>query len=146
MSKLKRKPYPGDLTDKEWDTLSDLIKEDIYYGPKGRTKYPRREMFNAIFYLLRTGCQWTDLPHDFPPWKSVYAQFLRWKDKNLFGKIHDHLREMLRKRLGRGELATVGIADSQSVKTTEKKGSVDMTQVSELKVENDIYWLITLDC
>ena len=75
MRKQKRKLYPGDLTDTEWDEVKNVIKEDVYCGPRGRTKYPRREMFNAIFYVLRTGCQWTDLPHDFPPWKSVYARF-----------------------------------------------------------------------
>lgn len=144
MRRLKRKQYPGDLTDTEWDKIKHLIKEDVYFGAKGRTKYPRKEMLNAIFYVLRTGCQWTDLPNDFPPWKSVYAQFLRWKEKEIFAKIHEFLRSSLRKALGRNAVASVGIADSQSVKTTEKKGFADSMQVRELKVGKDTYWWITL--
>jgi transposase len=144
MRKLKRKRYPGDLTDTEWDKIKHLIKEDVYFGVKGRTKYSRKEMLNAIFYVLRTGCQWTDLPNDFPPWKSVYAQFLRWKEKKIFEKIHDFLRSSLRKALGRNAVASVGIADSQSVKTTEKKGFADSMLVRESRVGKDIYWWITL--
>ena len=137
MRKQKRKSYPSDLSDAEWDVIKPLIKEDVYYGPRARTKHSRREMMNAIFYLLRTGCQWIHLPHDFPPWKSVYSQFTRWKDQGLFEEMHDRIRGQLRRHLGRKERATVGIADSQSVKTTEKKGSVDMTRARRLKVGND---------
>ncbi|MBS4165658.1 hypothetical protein NEOC65_000723 [Neochlamydia sp. AcF65] len=55
-------------------------------------KHPKREMLNAIFYVLRTGCQWTDLPYDLPPWKSVYSQFLRWRQSHLFEQINTYLR------------------------------------------------------
>jgi len=100
---------------------------------------------NAILYVLRTGCQWTDLPHDFPPWKSVYSQFLRWRDREVFIKLNEVLRKTLRLRLGRSEDTSAGIVDSQSVKTTEKKGSVDSMEVKKLRVGKDIYWWITLD-
>ena len=122
MTKLNRKPYSSDLSDSEWDKIKHLIKEDLYCGARGRTKYPRREMLNAIFYIVRTGCQWADMPHDFPPWKSVYSQFLRWQDQSLFEEMNDFLRAEVRKTSGRKEKATVGIVDSQTVKTTEKKG------------------------
>ena len=102
-------------------------------------------MLNAIFYVVKTGCQWRELPHDFPAWKGVYGQFLRWKHKGLFEKIHDSLRRSLRVALGRNEDASVGIADSQSVKTTEKKGSVAMMRARKLKVGKDISLWITLD-
>jgi transposase len=72
------------------------------------------------FYLLRTGCGWRHLPHDLPPWKSVYTQFRRWKLSGLFGVIHDHLRKELRILLKRAGDPSAGIVDSQSVKTTEK--------------------------
>lgn len=72
-------------------------------------------------------------------------QFDRWKKKGLFLKIHDHLRATLREAVGKNAEASVGIADSQSVKTVEKKGSVDLTRIRELRVGNDTYWLITLD-
>jgi transposase len=102
-------------------------------------------MFNAIFYVLRTGCRWIDLPHDFPPWKSVYSQFLRWRDRGIFEKINSSLRKSLRSLLGKHPEATAAIVDSQSVKTTEKKGFADSMGVKKLKVGKDIYWLITLD-
>ena len=117
----------------------------MYYGPKGRSKHSRRAMLNAIFYVVKTGCQWRELPNDFPPWTAVHSQFIRWKQKDLFEKIRNFLRNSLRKALGRNPEASVGIADSQSVKTVEKKGSVVMTGVKKLKAGKDIYWLITLD-
>lgn len=141
----KRKPYTSDLSDEEWDRIRPLIKADKYFGLKSRTKFSRREMLNAIFYVLRTGCQWRDLPNDFPPWAAVYMQFDRWKKKDLFIKMHAHLRATLREALGRNADASVGIADSQSVKTVGKKGFVDLTRIKELRVGNDTYWLITLD-
>ena len=139
MKLKKRKAYTSDLSDNEWARIQPLIKTDVYYGPKGRTKFSRREMLNAMFYILRTGCQWRDMPNDFPPWKAVYAQFMRWKEKGLFVKMHDHLRGTLRKALGKNEDASVGIADSQSVKTVEKKGSVDLTAIKGLRVGKDTY-------
>ena len=75
----------------------------------------------------------------------MYAQFLRWKDKKIFERLNEHLHKLIRKKSGRGELASIGIADSQSVKTTEKKGFVGMTRIRELKAGNDTYWWITMD-
>lgn len=69
MKDKKRKNYTSDLTDDEWDRIKHLIKQDHYSGGKGRTKFSRREMLNAIFYILKTGCQWRDMPNDFPPGK-----------------------------------------------------------------------------
>ncbi|MFN0065342.1 MAG: transposase [Chlamydiales bacterium] len=75
---MKRQSYPDDLTDQEWEEIQDLATERL--NPRGRKgKYSKREMLNAIFYLLRSGCSWRLLPHDFPPWKSIYAQFRQWK-------------------------------------------------------------------
>lgn len=140
MRAKKRKAYTSDLSNEEWDRIKPLIKADSHFGRNSRTKFSRREMLNAIFYVLCTGCQWQDLPNDFPPWSAVYVQFDRWKKKDLFLKIHDHLRATLREALGRNAEASVGIADSQSVKTVEKKGSVDLTRIKELRVGNDTYW------
>jgi transposase len=126
---MNRKPYPDDLTDKEWNQIEPLLKEGIYRSAGTRCKYSRREMLNAIFYILRTGCRWIDLPHDFPPWKSVYSQFLRWRDRELFEKMNNILRKSLRSLLGKRIEASAAIVDSQSVKTTEKKGFVDTMEV-----------------
>ena len=140
-----RKPYPDDLSDREWEAIEPILKANTYRNAGTRCKYSRREMLNAIFYLLRTGCRWIDLPHEFPPWKSVYSQFLRWRDNGMFVKLNRALRRSLRTLLGKNPEASAGIADSQSIKTTEKKGSLAMTGVKKLKVGKDTYWLITLD-
>ena len=142
---MKRKSYPSDLSDEEWSLVEPIIQDGVYRNSGRRGKYPRQEMLNAILYVLRTGCQWTDLPHDLPPWKSVYSQFLRWRDREIFIKLNDVLRKNLRALLGRTEDPSAGIVDSQSVKTTEKKGFVDLMEVKKLRVGKDTYWWITLD-
>ena len=142
---MKRKSYPRDLSDEEWYLVEPIIQEGVYRNSGSKGKYSRKEMLNAILYVLRTGCQWTDLPHDFPPWKSVYSQFLRWRDREVFIKLNEVLRKTLRLQLGRSEATSAGIVDSQSVKTTEKKGSVDSMEVKKLRVGKDTYWWITLD-
>ncbi|BBI17072.1 Uncharacterized protein NCS13_1_0877 [Neochlamydia sp. S13] len=126
-----RKPYPSDLNNQEWQVLEPIICKKKAGKPP---MHSRREMLNAIFYVLRTGCQWTDLPHDLPPWKSVYSQFLRWKQSNLFEQINTYLRRSLRQSLGKLAEPSAAIVDSQSVKTTEKKGSADTTVARKLKV------------
>ena len=117
---MKRKPYLDDLSDKEWEKIKPLLRTS-YRGAGSKGKHSRREMLNAIFYICRTGCRWRDLPHDFPPWSAVYSQFVRWKKKDIFSKINDHLRKSVRKYLDKEEVSSAGIVDSQSVKTVEKK-------------------------
>lgn len=126
------KKYPGELTDKEWSLIQHIVEKTD--SPRGRKpKHGKRRMLDAVFYLLRSGCSWRLLPHDFPPWQSVYAQFMRWKKEKMFEKLHSHMRGTLRISLGRAINPTGGIIDSQSVKTTEKGGSVDMTQAKKSK-------------
>jgi transposase len=115
-----RRSYPTDLTDREWDILAPLIPSVL---PGGRPeKIPRREIVNAMFYVLRTGCTWRALPHDFPSWKTVYWYFQKWRDSGLWQRINDALRPMVRVRAGRKDSPSAAILDSQSVKTTEKGG------------------------
>jgi transposase len=80
----------------------------------------RREIINAIFYVLRTGCQWRLLPHDLPPWLTVYSYFRAWRRDGTWQRIHDRLRRQVRRAAGRHPEASAAILDSQSVKTTEK--------------------------
>ena len=113
--------YPDDLSDNEWKLIERFTKNpDTNRGRK--PKYGKREMLNAIFYLLRTGCSWRHLPHDFPPWKTVYTQFRTWKQENFFERIHTFLRRRLRNELGKSTTPHIGIIDSQSVKTTSRGG------------------------
>lgn len=116
-----RKLYPSDLLDSEWSSIEKSFEVD--YSKGGRPlKHSKREILNAIFYLLRTGCQWRYLPQEFPPWKTVYTYFKKWKDQHLFEKINHYLRGFLRKLMNRNESVSAAIVDSQSVKTTEKGG------------------------
>ena len=113
------KRYPSDLNDAEWE----LVKQDLQtdYSRGGRpAKHSKRQFLNAIFYVLRTGCQWRYLPREYPPWQSVYTQFRRWAKLGHIERIYEKLYIMTRQILGRAEKPTVGIVDSQSVKTTEK--------------------------
>lgn len=91
----------------------------ISYAKGGRPlKYSKRELLNAVLYVLRTGVQWRNLPHDFPNWKSVYYQFTKWKRQKVFEKMNHELIELIRKK----SKPSVAIIDSQSVKKTEVRG------------------------
>ena len=111
-----RKPYPTDLSDAEWKYIEPHMPT-----PKGHGR-PRvhslREILDAIFYVLRSGCQWRLLPHDFPRWPTVYYYFRTWRLDGTWESVNRALRERLRVRLKRGPQPSAGIVDSQSVKTT----------------------------
>ena len=111
-----RKPYPTDLSDGEWKYIEPHLPR-----PKGQGR-PRihslREILNAIFYVLRSGCQWRMIPNDFPRWPTVYHYFRKWCQDGTWERINRSIRERLRVRLNRDPQPIAGIVDSQSVKTT----------------------------
>ena len=109
--------YTSDLTHAEWQLIDYCFPKPSKKGR--RRKHPFRELLNAIFYLVRTGCQWRNLPKDFAPWRTVYHYFRLWKRNGLWNQIHTHLREHLRLVEGRKRQPSAGIIDSQSVKSTE---------------------------
>jgi putative transposase len=115
-----RQAYPSDLSDAEWEILESLLPEPRGFGRPLEVDF--REILNGIFYVQRTGCQWEMMPHDLPPYSTVYNYFKKWQRKGVWQKMHDAIRHKLRQHLGRPEDSTVAIADSQSVKTTEKRG------------------------
>jgi putative transposase len=106
-----RKPYPTDLSDAEW-----IYIEPHMPAPKGRGR-PRthdlREILNAVFYLLKSGCQWRLLPHDFPRWPTVYWYFRKWRIEGTWERINRAIRERLRVRLKRDPQPSAGVVDSQ---------------------------------
>ena len=129
---MKRQPYPDDMTDQEWALIEPTLKRDKSRGGR-KPKYENREVLNAIFYLIRTGCSWRHLPHEYPPWNVVYTQFTRWRDRGVLEKMHDRVKERVREFLGRNAKASAGIIDSQSVKTTEKGAPKCMMQGKKLR-------------
>ena len=116
---MKRKLYPSDLKDAEWSILEPWIPPA---KPGGRPReVDMREVVNAILYLLRSGCSWAMLPHDFPPKGTVYDYFAQWRKDGTFEHINTVLRGELRVAVGKNKEPTAGILDSQSAKTTETR-------------------------
>jgi len=83
-----------------------------------------REIVDAMRYVLRTGCQWGALPHEYPPWQTVYHSFRAWRPDGTWERLNDELREEVRARAGRHRQPSAALLDSQSVRPTEKGGSV----------------------
>jgi putative transposase len=108
--------YPSDLTDKQWRLIARLLPAR---SQRGRPPVDRREIINAILYVVRSGCQWRMLPLDFPNWSTVYGVFRKWRMAGLWQQIHDSLREQVRKSEGKRATPTAAILDSQSIRTAE---------------------------
>src|SRR5918996_3241179 len=111
-----RKRYPTDLSDAEWERIEPHLPTPTAAGrPR---KHSLREILNAIFYIVKSGCAWRLLPHEFPPWKTIHHYFRTWRIDGTWEQLHAALRNRLRVRLKRDPQPSAGIADSQSVKTT----------------------------
>jgi transposase len=115
-----RRGYPSDLTDAQWDLVKDLLPEPSADGRP--EKHPRREIVNAILYLVRSGCPWRYLPADLPPWQTVYWYFTRWEDAGVTEKLLTVLRVKARIAQGREPEPSAGVLDSQSVKGADTVG------------------------
>ena len=119
---MARRNYPTDLSDQEWEIIKRILEREEPYTTGRHTEVELREVWNAIFYISKTGCQWQYLPHDFPPPTTVNYHYLKWMRTGIYQKVNDELRQQLRKQIGRNENPSAGIIDSQSVKGTVESG------------------------
>lgn len=114
---MRTKTYTSDMTDEEWELIRPLMP------PKWTGGRPRevdlREIVNAIFYLVRNGCQWRDIPEGFPPWKTVYNYMRAFESDGTWDKIQRRLRKKARREEGRADNPSAGSADSQTAKAAE---------------------------
>ena len=117
---MKRKAYPSDVTDEEWNLVAPyltLMREDA-----PQREYPLREVFNALRWIVRTGAPWRMLPHDFPPWEVVYAQTQRWLKAGVFQALVHDLRALLRTLEGREPDPSAVVLDSRTLPATPESG------------------------
>jgi putative transposase len=113
---MESKRYPTDLSDEEWGLLETYLPASKWRG-RPRLHSPR-EILNAVFYLLKSGCQWRMLPREFPPWKTVFHYFRAWRLDGTWERLNRTMRRLLREKLGRDPEPTAGIVDAQSAKST----------------------------
>ena len=114
---MNSKNYPSDLTDKQWRALSPYLPPP---QKRGRPpKWEMRQIINAIFYFVKTGCPWRMLPADMPPWQTVYNYFAKWQANGTWIVIHQARNEQIRCDMNKSPSPSVALIDSQSVKTTE---------------------------
>jgi putative transposase len=117
---MNRHVYPSDLSDAEFAYLEPWLPPPC---PVGRPRrHPLREIVDAIWYVIRTGCQWRFLPGEYPPWPTVYRWFRRWRLDGTWERLHAAVREQLRITIGRDPQPSAAVIDSQSVKTTSVGG------------------------
>ena len=125
MPRHRRRAYPTDLTDAQWAAIADLVPGA---RPGGRPRRASsRELVNAILYGLRGGQAWRLLPHDFPPWQTVYYYLRRWQAEGVWERLHHAVLVADRERAGRDASPTAAIIDSQSVRTGDQKGAAAAT-------------------
>ena len=103
--------YPTDLTDNQWSKIEKLFDSR-------KRKHPLKAIVNALFYITKSGIQWRMLPKEYPKWQLVYYYFRKWTSEGLIEEMHDMLRSLCRKQAGRAESPSLGLIDSQSVKTS----------------------------
>ena len=116
-----RTPYPSDLSDEQWALLEPLLPAPVKAGAPRKTDL--REVVDAIFYVLSTGCAWSALPHEFPPEGTVRDYFHQWRRNGLWQRVHDTLRRRVREAAGKGPEPSAGSIDSQTVEVTRTAGT-----------------------
>lgn len=118
---MNRPAYPTDLTDEQWTIIEPFVRTS---GLGRRPIHTKRELLNGIFYQVRAGGSWRLLPHDLPPWGTVYKQFEAWRESGTWDRLMDGLRRQVRTQADRSPEPSAGAIDTQSVRTGGKRGAV----------------------
>ena len=132
--------YPSDLTDAEWAILDPLIPRARKAGRP--EKYPKREILNAIFYLVRSGCPWRMLPHDLPPWRLVWHYFAHWKKQGVWAGLNEALRDKVRVLHGKKKPRALRYLTRRVCEQLSKEEFVATTLARKWSEESDTSWLI----
>jgi transposase len=123
VGQMREHRYPSDLSDAEWAVIEPLLPAATPLPEGGRPeKHDRRDVVDAILYVVRTGCAWRALPADFPPWQTVYAVFARWEEDKLTFRLLDAIRRAAREQQDRNPQPSAGILDTQSVRAADTVG------------------------
>src|SRR5215831_7274109 len=135
---MEPRPYDTDLSDEQFALIEPFLP-----GRKrmGRPPADLRRVLNAIFYLVRSGCQWRLLPHDFPPWSTVHTWYRRWRQDGTLDKVHEALRQQVRRRADRHISPRTSAADSQSVKTANQGGDRGFDNGKKVKGRKRHLWV-----
>lgn len=131
-------PYPSDLTDKEWQILKKLLPEDSKMGRPPR--YEKRLILNAILYLVRQGCTWRGLPHDFPSYRIVFYYFAKWQKDGVWERINQALRDQVRVKGGKKKPRPLRLSTARVLKWLSNPENVAMTLARRSTEENDTFW------
>jgi putative transposase len=117
--KMHKNYYPICLSEKQWQLVENIIEPN----KKRKRKHDLYDIFNAILYVNRSGCQWRMLPKSFPPWNTVYFYFRKWQNEGIIDQVSDYMIERVRTKKGRNASPSLGIIDSRSVKTSRQRGA-----------------------
>jgi len=135
-----REPYSSSLTDSEWKQIEPLLPSQKLFGRPPR--YDKRDILDALFYVVRTGCAWRLLPHDFPPWRIVYYYFMIWRREGRWVKIHDSLRDHVRVKSGKKKPQRLRSSILRALKQLTTEECAVTMRARRSWDESDISWLI----
>jgi putative transposase len=140
---MSSKTYPSDLTDIEWEVIEPLVPAAHDCGRP--PEYHKRDIVDAIFYIVRSGCSWRMLPSEMPPWATCYHYFSAWKKDGLWLRIHDTLRDRTRLDCGKKKPRPLRSSTLKALRLLATREFADMMQEKELREESGIYSWTRLD-